>query len=247
MCSTITLANEGMGYFMLGTIVNAIAILICGGLGLLLKGGIKERYRVIITQAQGIAVVFVGLSGAITNMQQEGAHPILFVISLAIGACLGEWIDIEYRLEQLGNFIQDKMKGSSSNIALGFVTTSLLYCVGTMAILGSIESGINGNHSILYAKSILDGVLSIVLASSLGIGVLFSAGSVLIYQGSITMCAIWLQPFITDNMLREVGIVGGILITIIGLNLLEITKIKVGNMLPAVIIPVVYYAIMSLI
>lgn len=117
--------------------------------------------------------------------------------------------------------------------------------LGTMAILGSIESGINGNHSILYAKSVLDGVLSIVLASSLGVGVLFSAASVFIYQGSITMFALWLQPFITTDMLREIGIVGGILVSIIGLNLLEITKIKVGNMLPAIAVPVIYYIILS--
>ncbi|MFI3171243.1 MAG: DUF554 family protein [Eubacteriales bacterium] len=105
----------------------------------------------------------------------------------------------------------------------------------------------NRNHSILYAKSILDGVLSIVFASSLGLGVLFSAASVFIYQGSITMCAIWLQPFITDNMLREIGIVGGILITIIGLNLLNITKIKVGNMLPSVLVPIIYYLVVDVI
>ncbi len=231
---------------MLGTIVNAIAILLGGSLGLLLKNGIKERYRVIIIQAQGIAVVFVGVSGAITNLQEEGAHPLLFLISLTIGALIGEWIDIERRLEQIGQFIEGKMKTSSSNVALGFATASLLYCVGTMAILGSIESGINGDHSILYVKSILDGVMSIILASSLGLGVLFSAVSVIIYQGSITMCAMWLQPFITADMLREVGIVGGILITIIGLNLLEITKIKVGNMLPAVVVPVIYYALINL-
>lgn len=230
---------------MLGTIVNAIAILLGGSLGLLLKNGIKERYRVIIIQAQGIAVVFVGVSGAITNLQEEGAHPLLFLISLTIGALIGEWIDIERRLEQVGEFIEGKMKTSSSNVALGFATASLLYCIGTMAILGSIESGINGDHSILYVKSILDGVMSIILASSLGLGVLFSAVSVVIYQGSITMCAMWLQPFITADMLREIGIVGGILITIIGLNLLEITKIKVGNMLPAVVVPVIYYAIMG--
>ncbi len=230
---------------MLGTIVNAIAILIGGCIGLVLKGGIKERYSTIITQSQGIAVVFVGISGAVTNMQQDGANPILFVVSLVLGACIGEWINIERHLERLGQFIEDKMSGNSSNVALGFVTTSLLFCVGTMAILGSIESGINGNHSILYAKSILDGVLSVVLASSLGIGVLFSAASVFVYQGSITMFAIWLQPYITDDMLREIGIVGGILITIIGLNLLEITKIKVGNMLPAVAVPVGYYLVCS--
>lgn len=231
---------------MLGTIVNAIAIILGGGLGLILKGGIKERYSTLITQAQGMAVVFVGASGAITNMQQEGANPILFVISLVIGACLGEWINIEYRLEQLGKYVESKMKGGSSNVALGFVTASLLYCIGSMAILGSIESGVNGDHSILYVKSTLDGVLSIVLASSLGVGVLFSAASVFIYQGCITMGAMWLQPYITADMLREIGIVGGILITIIGTNLLDVTKIKVGNLLPAVAVPVIYYALITL-
>ncbi len=231
---------------MLGTIVNAIAIILGGGLGLILKGGIKERYSTLITQAQGMAVVFVGASGAITNMQQEGANPILFVISLVIGACLGEWINIEYRLEQLGKYVESKMKGGSSNVALGFVTASLLYCIGSMAILGSIESGVNGDHSILYVKSTLDGVLSIVLASSLGVGVLFSAASVFIYQGCITMGAMWLQPYITADMLREIGIVGGILITIIGTNLLGVTKIKVGNLLPAVAVPVIYYALIAL-
>lgn len=232
---------------MLGTIVNTGAIIIGSFVGLILKGGMKERYSHIVTQALGIAVVFVGISGAITNMQQEGANAILFVISLAIGAGIGEWIDIEEKLERVGQFIQDKMKGSSSNVSIGFVTASLLYCVGSMAILGSIESGINGNHTILYVKSILDGVMSVVLASSLGVGVLFSAGAVLVYQGGITLGAMWLQPFITDDILREVSIVGGILITIIGLNLLEITKIKVGNMLPAVLVPVVYYIALSVI
>lgn len=230
---------------MLGTIVNVITIIVGGFIGLVIKGGLKERYRILITQALGISVVFVGISGAVTNMQQEGANSLLFILSLAIGACIGEWINIENKLEKLGEYIEKKMSGSSSNIALGFVTTSLLYCVGTMAILGSIESGVNGNHSILYAKSILDGVMSIVLASTLGIGVLFSAISVLVYQGCITLCAIWMQPFITTDILREIGIVGGILITIIGLNLLEITKIKVGNMLPAVVIPVIYYVVLS--
>lgn len=231
---------------MLGTIVNAIAILIGGCFGLLLKGGIKERYSNIILQAQGAGVLFIGLSTALSNMLDEEANAILFLISLVLGAMLGEWINIELKLEKLGQWLENKLEENGSDVALGFVTTSLLYCIGTMAILGSIESGINGNHSILFAKSILDGVLSIVLASSLGFGVLFSAISVLIYQGSITMCAVWLQPYITTDMLREVGIVGGILLTMIGLNLLKITKIKVGNMLPAVIVPVIYYAVVGL-
>ncbi|MFI3211819.1 MAG: DUF554 domain-containing protein, partial [Eubacteriales bacterium] len=195
----------------------------------------------------GLAVVYVGASGAIGNLLDENANSLLFIISLAVGTLIGEWIDIEKRLGMLGDFIEKKMSNTTSDISLGFVTASLIYCVGTMAILGSIESGIQNNHSILYAKSILDGVLSIVLASTLGIGVMFSAVSILVYQGSITLCAVALQPYITNDMMREMGIVGGILISVIGLNLLGITKIKVGNMLPAIFIPVVYYVVKGMI
>ena len=232
---------------MLGTIINAIAIIIGGTLGLVLKTGIKDRYRIIVTQAQGIAVVFVGISGAVSSMQEKDAHPILFIISLVVGALLGEWVNIEFQLEKLGKWIENKFQGNDSNIATGFVNASLLFCIGTMAVLGSIESGINGDHSILFVKSILDGVIAVVLASSLGLGVVFSACTVFLYQGAITLGASVLQPYITGDILREIGIVGGILITIIGLNLLEITKIKVGNMLPAIAIPVIYYMVIAIV
>ncbi len=226
---------------MLGTIVNVIAVVIGSIAGLLLKGGIREKYRNIITCALAIAVVYVGASGAISCLLQEDAEALLFVISLVIGSVVGEWIDIELRLKHLGDWIESKMNGAQSNVSQGFVTASLIFCVGTMAILGSIDSGIQGDHTTLYVKSILDGTMSVVLASTMGIGVLFSAVSVFVYQGSITLFAQVLQPFITADMLREIGIVGGILISCIGINMLQIKEIKVGNMLPAILVPVIYY------
>lgn len=228
---------------MLGTIVNAVAIIVGSLIGVLLKGGIKEKYRQTIMMSLGLAVIYVGASGAIFSLLQEGAEPLLFIISLAIGSLIGEWIDIELRLEKLGDYIQEKMRSNDSNISKGFVSASLIFCVGTMAILGSLESGLVGDHTTLYVKSILDGIMSIILASSMGIGVILSSVSVFIYQGLITIFAQVLDPFMSADVLREINIVGGILISAIGINILEIKKIKVGNMLPAVLIPLLYYAL----
>lgn len=233
---------------MFGTIVNAVAILAGALAGLALRRGIKEKYKTIITQAIGLAVLFVGASGTLSKMFEPGANSILFIISLAVGGLLGEAIGIEAKLEKLGNWLQAKvkLKGEFGNISTGFVAASLLFCVGTMAILGPLESGLQGNHSILFAKSTLDGITAIIMASSLGLGVAFSAGSVLLYQGIITLLATWVSPLLTADMLRELSIVGGILIFAIGLNMLGITKIKVGNLLPAVFVPIVYYLITGL-
>lgn len=228
---------------MLGTIVNAVAIIVCSLVGVLLKGGIKERYSEIIMVGLGLSVVYVGASGAISGLQDPNVEPVLFIISIVIGSAIGEWIDIELRLEKLGNFIQAKMSSKDSNISQGFVSASLIFCVGTMAILGSIESGISGNHTTLYVKSMLDGVMSVILASSMGIGVILSAVTVFIYQGAITLFAQTLEPLMTADVLREINIIGGILISGIGINILGIKKIKVGNMLPAVLIPILYYTL----
>ncbi len=225
---------------MTGTLVNCVAIIVGSLVGFLLKGGLKEKYKEIIMHALGLSVVFVGVSGALKGLLDENANPLLFIICLVIGSIIGEWINIEQRLANVGAFIESKMK-SDSNIAQGFVTASLIFCVGTMAVLGSIDSGIQGNHTTLFIKSILDGVMSIILASSLGLGVMLSAISILLYQGTITLFASSLQPYMTGDTLREMGVIGGILICVIGLNLLNITKIKVGNMLPAVFLPILYY------
>jgi len=221
---------------VLGTIVNALAIIAGSLLGLVFRGGIPERYKVTIMQAISLAVILVGL-----NMALKTEDILLVIISLAIGSALGEFIGIEDRLERLGQFIESKFSKAGDGIAKGFVVTSLIYCVGSMAIVGSLESGLTGNHQTLFAKSALDGIGSIIFASTLGIGVLFSSFSVLVYQGFITLSATLVKPFLIDTVIGQMSAVGGLLILGIGFNLLEIQKIKVGNMLPAIFMPLVYF------
>ena len=226
---------------MLGTLINTFAILLGGGIGLFIKDGIKEKYKTIIMEGVSLAVLFIGAVGAIKGLLDPQSHPILFIISLAIGGIIGEWIDIQGKLQKSGDFFQKKIGRNSGLISQGFVSASLIFCVGTMAILGAFESGLQGNHNTLFVKSILDGITSLILASTLGFGVLLSALSVLLYQGSLTLLAGFVQPYITNDMMREISIVGGILIFSLGLTMLDIKKIKTGNFLPAILIPVIYY------
>jgi hypothetical protein len=170
---------------------------------------------------------------------------LLIIFSLAIGSVAGEYIGIEKWLEKLGNWLNTCLSKSENEITRGFVTASLLYCVGSMAIVGSLESGLADNHQTLYAKSILDGIASVIFASSLGWGVLFSAIPVLIYQGALTLSASVMKPFLTPLVVDQMSAVGGLLILAIGINLLELKKINVGNMLPAIFVPMIYFAIKS--
>jgi len=220
---------------LLGTIVNTLSIIVGSLVGLLLRGGIPERYSQIMMHAIGLAVVLIGLKTALET------HAILVVIlSLAIGSILGEFLRIEDRLEQFGDWLGRRLSKDSKGVAKGFVSTSLLYCVGAMAIVGAMESGLTGNHQTLYAKSILDGIGSVVFASTLGIGVLFSSVSVFVYQGFITLTASFLKQFLLPDVVSQMSAVGGLLIMAIGISLLEIKKIKIGNMLPAIFIPLAY-------
>lgn len=230
---------------MLGTIVNVVAVLAGGSLGLILRGGLKERFQSIVMHALGLAVLFIGASSALNGLLDPEAESILFIVCLVVGAIIGEGLNIEGRLERLGDKLQERF-GSSSNLSQGFVSASLLFCVGTMAILGALESGISGDHTILFAKSVLDGVTAIVFASTMGAGVLLSGVSILLYQGTLTLCASFLQDVLTTAMYREMNIVGGILIFAIGLNMLKLTKIKIGNFLPAMFLPIFYYLISGL-
>ncbi len=220
---------------LLGTIVNTLSIIVGSLIGLLFKGNIPEKYSKTIMHAIGLAVVLIGIKAAI----QTDAI-LMVIISLAVGSFIGELIRIEDRLEQFGNWIGRRLSGDSAGISKGFVTASLLYCVGAMAIVGSLESGLTGNHQTLFAKSILDGIGSIIFASTLGIGVLFSAISVFVYQGLITMTASWIKPLLLPEVVSQMSAVGGLLIFAIGISLLEIKKIKIGNMLPAIFIPLIY-------
>ncbi len=227
---------------MFGTVVNVLAIMAGSCVGLIFRGGIPMAYQQTVIQAIGLAVVIIGVSGALKTQD------ILVVIfSLAIGSITGELIRIEARLNQLGNWLERRFSKAGGGIARGFVTASLLYCVGSMAIVGSMESGLTGNHQTLFAKSVLDGISSIIFASSFGAGVLLSAVSVGIYQGLLTLSAVLVKPFLIPSVVEQMSAVGGILIMAIGINLLDIKKINVGNMLPAIFMPLAYYMIRRLV
>lgn len=233
---------------MLGTIVNAAAIIIGSLVGVLLRGGLQDRYRNILEHAMGLSVLFVGISGAMSGLLDANSSPVLYIVSLAMGGLLGEWLCIEARLQQLGDRLQEKLSkpNQGGSISEGFVTGSLLFCVGTMAVLGSIQSGVQGEHTILLTKSLIDGITALVLASTLGIGVVFSGISVLLYQTLLILLAQWLRPLLSGEVLLEIGIIGGVMITAIGLNMLKLTQIKVGNLLPALLIPIIYVTVRGL-
>ena len=227
---------------MLGTIVNTVAIIAGSLIGLLFKGSIPEKYGKTIMHAIGLAVILIGLKTALKT-----DDILIIIISLAIGSVMGELLRIEDRLEQLGKGLGRLLPGDNDGVAKGFVTASLVYCVGAMAIVGALESGLSGNHQTLFAKSLLDGIGSILFASTLGIGVLFSALSVFFYQGAITLAASTLKPFLTPGVVAQMSAVGGLLILAIGINLLEIKKLKIGNMLPAIFIPLIYQILKHLV
>ena len=220
---------------MLGTIVNTLSIIVGSLIGLFFRGRIPEKYTSTIIHGIGLAVMLIGLK---TALKTDAI--LVVIISLAIGSFLGELLRIEDRLNQFGNWIGGRLSKESTGISKGFVSASLLYCVGAMAIVGSMESGLLGNHQTLYAKSILDGIGSILFASTLGIGVLFSAASVFIYQGLITLTASSIKSFLLPEVVSQMSAVGGLLILAIGFSLLDIKKIKIGNMLPAIFIPFIY-------
>lgn len=220
---------------MLGTMVNTLSIIIGSLIGLFFKGRIPEKYSKTIMHGIGLAVVLIGIK---TALKTDAI--LVVIISLTIGSFLGELLRIEDKLDQFGNWIGRRLSNDSAGISKGFVSASLLYCVGAMAIIGSMESGLTGNHQTLFAKSILDGIGSVLFASTLGIGVLFSAVSVFIYQGLLTLTASSIKPFLLPEVVSQMSAVGGLLILAIGIGLLEIKKIKIGNMLPAIFIPLVY-------
>jgi len=226
---------------MLGTIVNTVAIIVGSLIGLLLKGGIPEKYSRTMMHAIGLAVILIGIKTALKT-----DDILIVIISMAVGSALGELIRIEEWLEKLGNRLGSSFSEESSSIAKGFVTTSLLYCVGAMAIVGALESGLTGNHQTLFAKSLLDGIGSILFASTLGIGVLFAAVPVFLYQGAITLAASALQPILIPTVVAQMSAVGGLLIVAIGLNLLDIKKLKIGNMLPAIFLPLLCHVMLTI-
>lgn len=218
----------------LGTLVNVAAIIAGAIVGLLVKRGLPENWQQTMMSGIALCIFVIGLQMALAT-----ENIIITVVSLATGAIIGEALGIEARLNQLGNWVGSKAagkeEGAAKRIAEGFVSATLLFCIGAMAVVGSIQDGLAGDHTTLFAKATLDGIISVILSANLGIGVMFSSVSVGLYQGAITALAGFLEPYVAGGVLTEITAAGGVMIMAIGTNMLNITKIRISNMLPGII------------
>ena len=228
---------------MIGTLINVALILAGCLLGLLLRKGVPERVKTAVMMGMGLCVILIGISGAIkTN------DTLCVIVCMAVGGVIGSALDIEKRLDTFGGFVERRLGGSQSGVSKAFVTASLVYCVGAMAIVGAIDSALRGDHSTLIAKGIIDGVTAVIFTSTMGVGVFLSAAAVLVYQGLIALLAGWLSPILTDAIINEMGAVGNLLVAAIGLNMIYDNKhIPVGNLLPAIFLPMAYVPLAALI
>ena len=234
----------------LGTIVNCGTVALGTTLGLLLKGGLPKRFEKTIMSALALCAFFIGLGGVLsqTLVIREGSfstqYTLLIVLCMSIGAMIGEALDIERRLEGIGGWFKRRIpsgaSSGSSTFVEAFVTASLLFCVGAMSIVGALEDGLNANPSILYAKAVMDGVAAVVFTASLGAGVYLSILAVLVYQGGITLLAGFIRPLLSDLVIDQMSCIGAVLIFEIGIKLLDSKKIKVGNLLPAMFLPIFF-------
>lgn len=241
-----------------GTIVNALAVLAGSIAGMLLtwlaghfssrlpagSARLGERLQTIIMQGVALCVMFLGISGSL-----KGQNSLITILSMVIGAIIGELLDLDKRMRALGDWVQKKTErlalgNGKASISEGFVTASLLFCVGAMAIVGALQDGLTGDHSTLFAKSLLDGISSIVFGASLGLGVSFSAVAIFLYQGLIAVLASFLAPFLSDAVIAEMTCVGSLLIVALSLNMLNLTKIKVMNLVPAIFLPILLCMVM---
>lgn len=223
---------------MYGVLVNAAAVLVGGLLGLLLRGGISVRFRNIVSQGLALCVTLIGIMNAIQTKDM-----MCVIVSIVLGAVLGEALKIEQHLDHLGEIAQKKFaSGGDSRFSEGFVTATLLYCVGAMAVVGSMQAGLTGDASTLLAKSALDGVSSVIFASAMGPGVILSLVPLTIYQGGIALAAHIVGPVLSGTVINEMSAVGGLLIVALGLNMLEAakTRVRVANLLPAIFLPIAY-------
>ncbi len=227
---------------MLGTVVNSIGVIVGSAIGLVLKKGLPERLSSAIMQGLALCVMYIGISGAL-----EGQNVLVVILSMAIGTIIGEGIDLDKRLDALGNRLEQAAgKKNDGSIAKGFVAASLLFCVGAMTVVGSLQSGLTGNHETIFAKSLIDSIAAIVLTATFGIGVMLSAAFVFVYQGAITLCAGLLAPVLTDVIVAEMTCVGSLLIIALSLNMLKITKLRVMNFVPAIFMPIAIYWLMNI-
>ncbi|MBQ2815370.1 MAG: DUF554 domain-containing protein [Clostridia bacterium] len=230
---------------MLGVIVNTITVIIGSTIGLLLKKGIPEKISNAVMTGIGLCTIYIGISGVI-----ECKDPLTLIFSMVIGVIIGALIKVDDGINKVGSYISNKFKksGKNSTVAEGFVTACLIFCIGAMTITGSIEAGLNNNNEILFTKSLLDLISSTMLAVSLGVGVLFAAIFVLVFQGGLVLLSQLLSGVLTDaGIITSITSTGGLLIMALGLNIIGVTKIKVADFLPAIVISPLVYSLLQMI
>ena len=225
---------------MIATVINAGAIILGSIVGLLIRKGIKEEYRRVVFTAAGLTSLTIGI-----QMVIKTDHILAFALALMVGGLVGTMLDVEGGIERVGERLKKRFASRSEGaFSAGFLNGSVLFCSGAMAILGSFQAGTEGDYSLLFTKTVLDGFVSIIFAGAMGIGVAFSALSVLVYQGVLTLLSGYIRPYVSDLMLAELTATGGALIIMIGLGLLEIKSFKTGNFLPAILVIVVLVLVM---
>lgn len=233
----------------MGTIINCFAVIAGGGLGMLLKGGFPARVRDLLMQSLEQCTMFIGISGALSAMVTvnegvlETQGTLLLIASLALGAIVGELLDLEGGMEHLAERIKGMIHSQYQRFVEGFVSNALIICVGAMAVVGALQDGLIHDSSMLITKAILDGIISMVFASAFGVGVLFAALPLGIYQGAITLASSMIAPYFSSQLINNLSLVGSVLIFGVGINLLFGKKIKIGNVLPALLVPVLYECI----
>jgi len=219
---------------LLGAAANALGIFAGGIIGIFMKKGLPKRFGDSVMYALGLFTFGLGITFFI-----KSEEVMVLILSLVLGTLIGELIDIEKRLENLGNSLQSRFKGAKGRFTEGFVTASLLFCVGSMAIMGSLQSGLTGNHQVLFAKTVMDTVAAIIFAAAMGFGVALSSVPVLLYEGGLTLAASAVAPYLGDAVVNETTAVGGVLLIGLALSVLDIKKVRVGNMLPGIFLPII--------
>lgn len=227
---------------MIGTIVNTCTILVGSMIGSIIKKGIKQQYQDALLNAMGLAAVALGINTVVQNLPNS-QFPVLFILSLAAGSLFGYIVDLDKRFQNLTDRFAS---GGGSNLAQGLSTAIMLFCIGTLSILGPVESALHGDHTFLFTNATLDFVTSMVLASTYGIGIAIAAGVLFLWQGGIYLLALSLASSLSTELLTEVSIIGGILIASSGLSILKIKDLKALNMLPSLFVPVIWFGIKAL-
>jgi len=232
---------------MIATFLNCALIILGSLLGILLRNHISARFTAIVTQGLSLCVLGIGFSSALGTK-----NTLCVIVCMVLGCLLGEALQIEARLDAFGDFLKSKLlrnSGEGSRFTEGFVTASVLFCVGAMAVMGAIDAGVHGDYALLISKSVIDGVTAITFAAVMGLGVLFSSIPILIYQGGLTLLAAQVAAYLDPAAITEMSAVGGLIIIGIGFNMLNLSekKVKVGNMLPAIFLPFFYLPCAALI